>query len=89
MAIEILEEKKEESKVLKNEKIIFFGFWALLFILTIGFLIFFIVFYKPKEDLIKTYFSNQNFLTKEEINKLEEILNQIDKSNINKFKPNF
>lgn len=88
MAIEIKEDISAEEKksILRNKKLIFIISWVIIVVLFLGTVIYYMFFLKPPEDLIKIFYEKGNHLTKEEISKIENLVNQIDKSEIKKFK---
>lgn len=87
MPIEISKEETElyEKKV-KRERLILLIIRAVFFVFILGSLFYLMFFYKPNQKAIETIISGQNFLKKEEINQLREIINTVEKSDIQRLK---
>lgn len=88
MAIEVSKEETElYAKKLKRERIIMIATRILLISFVFLSAFYFMFFYKPKQKDIEPITSTQKFLKKEEINELREIINSIEKTDINRLTP--
>lgn len=80
ISVESISEEKKETK--RAFKMPIWVIWLLVVIITFGFLFYFLFIQKPVKEDIKTYTSEGEVLTKEDLNSFEDVIVIVNKTPI-------